>query len=121
MSLSKVNREQKMNHKHLINLSKSFAKGTITLVIATAPLLAQAAGGLSVANETGNTTRLWVYSLLGIGCGLYVLYNLVWAMMEKKTWSDVLLALGHTMLAGASMVLVSFLWSRWGSGNAFSG
>jgi hypothetical protein len=52
---------------------------------------------------------------LGAVCFVYLIYNVIMALAEKKQWGDVLMALGKVAVAGAVIVLGEWAWSIWGS------
>jgi Kef-type K+ transport system membrane component KefB len=73
------------------------------------------AGGLDDATTAVNTIKVWAYGFLGAVCFVYLIYNVIMALAEKKQWGDVLMALGKVAVAGAVIVLGEWAWSIWGS------
>lgn len=76
---------------------------------------AMAAGGLDVATDKANEIKTWAYGFLGVGVFLYLIYNVVMALLDKKPWADVLIATTYVAVAGAVLVLGDWAWSVWGS------
>ncbi|MBI6621563.1 hypothetical protein YA0783_25070 [Pseudomonas corrugata] len=76
-----------------------------------------AGGGLNAFNSEATSWKTWGYSVLGIICMIYLMYNVVMAMWDKKQWSDVVMALVYTAAAGGILVAGAYMWAIWGSGN----
>ncbi|MCT7947684.1 hypothetical protein [Shewanella septentrionalis] len=76
---------------------------------------AMAAGGLDEATSAVQTFQIWLYGFLGVGVLVYMVYQIILAMLEKQTWGDVFIAVGKVAAAGGSIVLASWAWSIWGS------
>ena len=71
--------------------------------------------GLQTANTKLNEIKVWAYSILGIGIFLYIMYHIIMALMNKGQWSDVVMAVVYSAVAGAAIVLGEWAWSIWGS------
>ncbi|MGD2832273.1 conjugal transfer protein [Escherichia coli] len=67
------------------------------------------AGGLDTATNTMTELKTWAFGFVGLCALLYLIYNLIMAFMEKKTWSDAAMALVYCSLAGG--VLVGGNWA----------
>ena len=84
-------------------------------VMAFVPSFAMAAGGLDEATSAIQTFQTWLYGFLGVGVLLYMIYQIILALMEKQQWADVFLAVGKVAAAGGSVMLATWAWSIWGS------
>lgn len=87
---------------------------TISLALSVSNL-ALAAGGLAEATDEANSIKTWAYGFLGVGVFLYLIYNVLMAMADKKSWGDVLTALAYVAGAGGILVAGAYAWSIWGS------
>ncbi|MGG5276283.1 hypothetical protein [Pseudomonas syringae pv. coryli] len=76
---------------------------------------AMAAGGLDEATNQANEIKTWAYGFLGVGVFLYLIYNVIMALLDKKPWADVLVATAYVGVAGAVLVLGDWAWGIWGS------
>lgn len=86
---------------------------TAMLMAMSSPVLAN--GGFDTMTDTATDIKMGLYGLLGVGCFSYLMYHIIMAKMGKEQWSDVLMALGHVVLAGGSLVAVSWAWNIFGS------
>ncbi|EAT0039945.1 conjugal transfer protein [Salmonella enterica] len=48
--------------------------------------------------------KTWLFTFTGVGALVYLLYNIVMAFMERKSWGDVGMALVYCTLAGGAVV-----------------
>ncbi|KAB7715130.1 conjugal transfer protein [Plesiomonas shigelloides] len=71
--------------------------------MATAPALA-AGGGLSAGTNALTDVKTWLYTFIGVAALVYLLYNILMAFMERKSWGDVGMALGYCALAGGALI-----------------
>ena len=85
------------------------------LVMAFIPSFAMAAGGLDEATTAIQTFQNWLYGFLGVGVLLYMIYQVILAMLEKQQWGDVFIAVAKVAAAGGSVALASWAWSIWGA------
>ena len=79
------------------------------------PSFAMAAGGLDEATSAIQTFQTWLYRFLGAGVLVYMIYQIILAMLEKQTWGDVFISVGKVAAAGGSVALATWAWSIWGS------
>ena len=84
-------------------------------VVAFVPSFAMAAGGLDEATDAIQTFQTWLYRFLGVGVLVYMVYQIILAMLEKQTWGDVFISVGKVAAAGGSVALATWAWSIWGS------
>lgn len=61
------------------------------------------AGGLDTATNTMIELKTWAFSFGGVCALCYLIYNVIMAFMEKKSWSDVGMALVYCSLAGGAL------------------
>ncbi len=85
------------------------------LMMAFIPSFAMAAGGLDEATSAIQTFQTWLYGFLGVGVLVYMIYQIILAMLEKQTWGDVFVSVGKVAAAGGSVALATWAWSIWGS------
>lgn len=71
-------------------------------------------GGLAQATTTMNEIKLWGYGFLGVVVFVYLMYNVVMALLDRKQWADVLVAVGYIAIAGAVLVIAEWAWGLWG-------
>ena len=83
-------------------------------VMAFIPSFAMA-GGLDDGIEALQTFQVWLYRFLGVASLLYLIVQVILAMMDKQQWGDVLIAVGKVAVAGGSVLLASWAWSIWGA------
>ncbi|EAW9895439.1 conjugal transfer protein [Salmonella enterica] len=48
--------------------------------------------------------KTWLFTFVGVGALVYLLYNIAMAFMERKSWGDVGMALVYCTLAGGAVV-----------------
>lgn len=94
---------------------KQLTTSAATVATAALPQMAMAAGGLASATTEANAIKVWLYGFLGVAVFVYVMYFVIMAMLEKKQWADVLMALGKSAVAGGSLAGVTWAWGIWGS------
>ena len=63
-----------------------------------------AGGGLDVGTTALTTIKTWLFTFVGVGALVYLLYNIAMAFMERKSWGDVGMALVYCTLAGGAVV-----------------
>ncbi|EOU8212518.1 TPA: conjugal transfer protein [Raoultella ornithinolytica] len=63
-----------------------------------------AGGGLDAGTTALTTIKTWLFTFTGVGALVYLLYNIVMAFMERKSWGDVGMALVYCTLAGGAVV-----------------
>ncbi|WP_250270429.1 conjugal transfer protein [Escherichia coli] len=61
------------------------------------------AGGLDTATNAMTELKTWAFSFGGVCALCYLIYNVIMAFMEKKSWSDVGMALVYCSLAGGAL------------------
>lgn len=71
--------------------------------------------GLQQANTALEEIKTWAYTILGIGIFLYIMYHIIMALLNKGQWSDVVMAVVYSAIAGAAIALGEWAWSIWGS------
>jgi len=74
-----------------------------------------AAGGLAAATTQIEEIKPWAYGFLGVGVFVYLIYNVVMALLDRKQWADVLVAVGYVAIAGGIIVIGEWAWGIWGS------
>jgi len=108
-------------NKPVINvpLFQHTAKRAVEILLLVSAILlsnfALAGGGLDEATQQANTIKTWAYGFLGVGVFLYMIYNVIMALLNKQPWSDVLMAMVYVTIAGAVIVLTTWAWGVWGS------
>ena len=80
-------------------------------VMLTLAAPAFAIGGLDKANDLAQQIQTGAYALLGTGASLYLIYMVLMAFTEKKTWADFGWAVVYVCIAGAVLALASWAWS----------
>lgn len=63
-----------------------------------------AAGGLQAGTSALTNIKTWLFTFVGVGALVYLLYNVAMAFMERKSWGDVGMALVYCTLAGGAVV-----------------
>ncbi|WP_190319296.1 conjugal transfer protein [Candidatus Enterovibrio escicola] len=96
----------------LTNMKKIFSS---FLIMALASSFAIAAGGLDEATSAIRMFQTWLYGFLGVAVVVYMIYQIILAMLEKQTWGDVFISVGKVAAAGGSVALATWAWSIWGS------
>lgn len=72
------------------------------------------AGGLDDATTALTEIKTWLYTFLGVGAFVYLLYQLGMALMEKNSWADVGMALGKVAAAGGIIIAGEWAYAIWG-------
>lgn len=85
------------------------------IAICTLAFSDPAFAGLQKANTELEKIKTWAYGILGLGIFLYIMYHIVMALLNKGQWSDVVMAVVYSAIAGAALVLGDWAWSVWGS------
>lgn len=62
-----------------------------------------AGGGLDSGTTALTEIKTWLFTFVGIGALVYLLYNVAMALMERKSWGDVGMALIYCTLAGGAL------------------
>ncbi|HFH5621793.1 conjugal transfer protein [Escherichia coli] len=62
------------------------------------------AGGLESGTTALTELKTWAFTICGICAVGYLIYCIIMAFMEKKSWSDVGMALVYCTLAGGALV-----------------
>lgn len=75
---------------------------------------ALAGGGLDDATSALTEIKTWLYTFLGVGAFVYLLYQLGMALMEKNSWADVGMALGKVAAAGGIIIAGEWAYAIWG-------
>lgn len=68
-------------------------------------------GGLDTATSSVTEIRDKAFLLVGVGAGAYLLWQAVLCWNGKKDWSDMIPAMMHVAIAGASITLAAWLWT----------
>lgn len=72
------------------------------------------AGGLESGTSVLVTIKNWGYGFIGVAALCYVLYTIGMALMERKQWSDVAMALVYCSIAGGCVIAGEYAHSIWG-------
>lgn len=108
-----------MNTYSLVSASLARMKkyGHLLPLIAVCSLMLAnpAYAGLAKADSALNEIKDWAYGILGIGIFLYIMYHIIMALLNKGQWSDVMMALVYSAIAGGAIALGEWAWSIWGS------
>ncbi len=64
---------------------------------------AAAGGGLDSATNAITNLKSWLFPFVGLCALVYMLYCILMAFMERKSWGDVGMALGYCALAGGAV------------------
>lgn len=70
---------------------------------------ALAAGGLDAGTNAMNDIKFWIYTFAGVVAFVVLVYNIIMALLERKTWGDVGMALVY--VAGAGGALLAAQWA----------
>ena len=96
------------------NVAVTMACIAVVAVALFSPSLAWSAGGLSGGLDTAKTQvtaiRTALYAIVGIGAGLYLLWQAVLCWNGKKDWSDMVPAIIHVAIAGGAITLATWAW-----------
>lgn len=94
---------------------KKYSLAAITVLMMFANTALAQSGGLEVATDKVDEIKTWAYGFLGVGVFCYMIYNVIMALLDRKQWADVLIALGYVAIAGGVIVAAEWAWSIWGS------
>jgi hypothetical protein len=83
----------------------------LTLIAAIASTSVIAGGGLNAATTAATTFQTWLYSFIGIGSGIYMLYVGAMAKSGKKSWGDFGMGVLHVAAVGGSLAVATWAWS----------
>lgn len=72
------------------------------------------AGGLQAGTDLLNDIKFWGYGFIASGALVYVIYTVAMALMERKQWSDVGMALVYCAIAGGCVLAGEFMLALWG-------
>ena len=61
------------------------------------------AGGLQSGTDALTQIKTWLFAFVGIAALVYLLVMVLMALMERKQWGDVAMALVHCALAGGAV------------------
>ena len=81
------------------------------LGVAAAAATPAFAGGLSAGTQAADTFYTWMYSILGILSGCYLLYKGGMAWTDREHWSDFGMGVAKVAAVGAVSVLGPWAWS----------
>ncbi|MDL0457417.1 TrbC/VirB2 family protein [Yersinia pestis] len=86
------------------NMTKSIksAFGALFVLAFASPVFA--GGGLDAATSALTDVKTWLFTFVGVGALVYLLYCCAMAFMERKTWGEVGMALVYCCLAGGAVV-----------------
>lgn len=100
--------------KALLLGAKKSSPTILTVILSFFVLVEPSWAGLAKAETALSDIKTWVYSILGIGIFIYLMYNVIMALMNKTTWADVLMAVVYSAVAGGVIVLGEWAWGIWG-------
>lgn len=88
-------------------------KQKISLAVAIWALhnTAYALGGIDKANTAAGDIKAGFYTLVGTCAGIYLLWLVVQAFTEKKSWSDFGWGVVWVAVAGAALTLADYGWA----------
>lgn len=100
----------------LTNNKPNVATAIQTALLLTALMVSSFAsaglgGGLETATNSVTEIRDKAFLLVGVGAGAYLLWQAVLCWNGKKDWSDMIPAMIHVAIAGASITLATWLWT----------
>lgn len=98
------------NIKTAVNTQKTVA--AVVLMMA-APLVL--ADGFNEGVQLATKIRTGVYSIVGVICGLVMLWFFVQAKSGRKTWGDFFETCFYVVGAGASIAFATYLFTKGGS------
>lgn len=61
------------------------------------------AGGLDSGTDAMSNLKTWIFVILGIAALVYLAYVIIFAFLERKSWSDVGVALLQVICAGGAL------------------
>ncbi|MBR3426278.1 MAG: hypothetical protein IKG79_09620 [Neisseriaceae bacterium] len=82
------------------------------------PEMANAAGGLDTAKTQATNIRTWLYSIIGIGGGIYLLICVLrlWGDSGYRLIPDFIKSLGFVALGAGVPAMMVWLWGTFKSG-----
>ena len=101
--------------KALNLIFKKYSAASLTLLLFFANAALAQSGGLDDATDKVDEIKTWAYGFLGVGVFVYMIYNVIMALLDRKQWADVLIALGYVAIAGGVLVVAEWAWGIWGS------
>ena len=60
--------------------------------------------GLADATNALTEIKSWLFTFVGVAALVYLLYNVLMAIMERKSWGEVGMALAYCAMAGGAIV-----------------
>ncbi|MGL5290037.1 MAG: TrbC/VirB2 family protein [Aeromonas sp.] len=84
------------------DIFKAAMMATVMLSMA-APALAAGGGGLESATDAMKTIKDWLFTFVGVAGLVYIVYTVGMAFAERKSWSDVGMALIYCAIAGGAV------------------
>lgn len=84
-----------------------------TLIFGSLVMSQPAFAGLQKASTALDEIKVWAYGILGILIFLYIMYHIVMALLNKMQWSDVMMSVVYSAIAGAAIVLGEWAWGIW--------
>lgn len=87
--------------KFLNAITRVITQSVIALCAVAMPVFA--AGGLQAGTDAATTIKTWLYGFVGVCAFIYLLYNVLMALAERKQWSDVGMALVYCSIAGGAL------------------
>lgn len=94
--------------------TNSITSYIITIFIAIFSISTAYAGGLDEGTTVLTNLKVWGYTFIGVGATCYVIYTIAMALMERKQWSDVAMAIVYCAIAGGSVLAAEYARSVWG-------
>ncbi|AJI85177.1 trbC/VIRB2 family protein (plasmid) [Yersinia frederiksenii Y225] len=85
-----------------------------TIILISEP--AFAAGGLGNLNKSTDALeeiKTWLFGIAGVSALIYMVYLVVMAFAEKKSWNDVMMALVYCAVAGGCLMAGNWALSMW--------
>ncbi|ELH6552590.1 conjugal transfer protein [Escherichia coli] len=82
---------------------KSFLQNFILALFLSCASSISFAGGLDKATDTLTEIKVWAFSFVGVCALCYLIYNIIMAFMERKSWSDAGMALVYCSFAGGAL------------------
>lgn len=90
-----------------VNVGKKMKRNNLVLFVFLgifSSISLAAGGGLASATSWATELKSWLFIFTGIAALIYMLYSMLMAFMERKTWGDVGMALVYCSLAGGAVV-----------------
>lgn len=112
-----------MNYLKSLNSQSLTVLGAVLLaaVFMFVPDMAFAAGGLETVKETGKTVRTWLYAMLGIGGGIYLMIKVgkMW-FDQRSDWGDLGMAVLKVAIGAGIPALMVWLWGEFSNGGTWN-